>query len=99
MKVAVVGAGPGGALLAWHLAHDGAAVTVFDASHPPEKPCGGGGTAPALDPLPPPTPDDPPPPRPRPTGPFESGGGHRGAVALPPTRAGGAPRGLGGGDL
>ena len=61
MRVAVVGAGPAGALLAWRLARDGAAVTVFDASHPREKPCGGGVTgralallpqAPASDPLP-----------------------------------------------
>ena len=42
VKVAVVGAGPAGSLLAHHLARDGAAVTVFDASHPREKPCGGG---------------------------------------------------------
>ena len=52
MNVAVVGAGPAGALLAWHLARDGAAVTVFDASHPREKPCGGGVTAKALALLP-----------------------------------------------
>jgi len=61
MHVAVVGAGPAGSLLAHHLARDGAAVTVFDASHPREKPCGGGVTsralrllpaAPASDPLP-----------------------------------------------
>ena len=42
MKVAVVGAGPAGSLLAWRLASEGAAPTVFDASHPREKPCGGG---------------------------------------------------------
>ena len=53
MKVAVVGAGPAGSLLAHHLARDGAAVTVFDASHPREKPCGGGLTAKALALLPP----------------------------------------------
>jgi geranylgeranyl diphosphate/geranylgeranyl-bacteriochlorophyllide a reductase len=61
VKVAVVGAGPAGSLLAWRLARDGAAATVFDASHPREKPCGGGltakalgllPTAPAADPLP-----------------------------------------------
>lgn len=63
MNIAVVGAGPGGALLAWHLARDGAAVTVFDASHPREKPCGGGVTARALDLLPPAPADDPLPAR------------------------------------
>src|SRR5206468_10013165 len=61
MRVAVVGAGPAGALAALRLAGDGAGVTVFDASHPREKPCGGGLTAkalrllpaaPAADPLP-----------------------------------------------
>ncbi|HXK08875.1 MAG TPA: FAD-dependent oxidoreductase, partial [Vicinamibacteria bacterium] len=53
MEVAVVGAGPAGSLLAHHLARDGAAVTVFDASHPREKPCGGGVTSRALRLLPP----------------------------------------------
>jgi flavin-dependent dehydrogenase len=76
MKAAVVGAGPGGALLAWHLAHDGAAVTVFDASHPREKPCGGGVTARALELLPPAPPDDPRPARLVETCRFESGMGH-----------------------
>jgi flavin-dependent dehydrogenase len=61
VRVAVAGAGPAGSLLAWHLARGGAAVDVFDASHPREKPCGGGLTseawrllpaAPAADPLP-----------------------------------------------
>jgi flavin-dependent dehydrogenase len=61
MKVAVVGAGPAGALAAGRLARDGASVSIFDASHPREKPCGGGLTAkalrllpvaPAADPLP-----------------------------------------------
>ncbi len=61
MKVAIVGGGPAGSLLAFHLARDGAAVTVYDPSHPREKPCGGGLTgkavkllppAPAADPLP-----------------------------------------------
>jgi flavin-dependent dehydrogenase len=63
MKAAVVGAGPAGALLAWRLARDGADVTVFDASHPREKPCGGGLTARALDLLPPAPSDDPLPAR------------------------------------
>ena len=52
MRVAVVGGGPAGAMLAFHLARDGAQVTVFDHSHPREKPCGGGFTPRALDLLP-----------------------------------------------
>ena len=61
MKVGIVGAGPAGGLLAWRLARGGASVTLFDPSHPREKPCGGGLTgkalallpaAPAHDPLP-----------------------------------------------
>jgi len=63
MNVAVVGGGPAGALLAWHLAHDGATVTVFDDSHPREKPCGGGLTGRALALLPPAPADDPLPAR------------------------------------
>jgi flavin-dependent dehydrogenase len=63
MRVAVVGAGPAGSLLCYHLARDGAAVTVFDASHPREKPCGGGVTAKALALLPPAPSDDPLPAR------------------------------------
>jgi flavin-dependent dehydrogenase len=59
MKVGVVGAGPAGALLAWRLALDGADVTVYDASHPREKPCGGGVTGKALDLLPPAPEGDP----------------------------------------
>src|SRR5207245_7250705 len=84
MKVAVVGAGPGGALLAWHLARDGASVTLFDASHPREKPCGGGVTARALDLLPPAPPDDPLPVRLVETCRFESGMGE--GVEVPLTR-------------
>jgi flavin-dependent dehydrogenase len=63
MDVAVVGAGPAGSLLAWRLARDGARVAVFDASHPREKPCGGGLTRRALDLLPPAPPSDPLPAR------------------------------------
>ena len=57
----MVGAGPAGSSLALSLARDGAHVTLFDPSHPREKPCGGGLTrrtlqllpkAPADDPLP-----------------------------------------------
>ena len=44
MRVAVVGAGPAGAFCAWRLARAGVAVTIFDPSHPREKPCGGGVT-------------------------------------------------------
>jgi geranylgeranyl reductase family protein len=40
--VAIVGAGPAGAWAAYRLARAGARVTVFDGSHPREKPCGGG---------------------------------------------------------
>jgi geranylgeranyl diphosphate/geranylgeranyl-bacteriochlorophyllide a reductase len=58
VRVAVVGAGPAGALLGHDLARDGAAVTLFDASHPREKPCGGGLTAKALALLPPAPADD-----------------------------------------
>ncbi len=50
--MAVVGAGPAGSSLARRLAGDGAVVTIFDASHPREKPCGGGVTLRALSLLP-----------------------------------------------
>lgn len=63
MDVAVVGGGPAGSLLAWHLARDGARVVVFDPSHPREKPCGGGLTRRALDLLPPAPASDPLPAR------------------------------------
>lgn len=46
--VAIVGAGPAGACAAWRLARAGARVRLFDASHPREKPCGGGVTGRAL---------------------------------------------------
>jgi len=46
--VAVVGAGPAGAWAAYTLARRGARVTIFDPSHPREKPCGGGVTGRAL---------------------------------------------------
>ena len=48
MDIAIVGAGPAGARAAWVLARQGARVTIFDASHPREKPCGGGVTGRAL---------------------------------------------------
>jgi geranylgeranyl reductase family protein len=46
--VAIVGAGPAGARAAFALASRGARVTLFDWSHPREKPCGGGVTGRAL---------------------------------------------------
>jgi geranylgeranyl reductase family protein len=46
--VAIVGAGPAGSRAAYVLARAGARVTIFDASHPREKPCGGGVTGRAL---------------------------------------------------
>jgi geranylgeranyl reductase family protein len=45
---AVVGGGPAGAWAAYTLARRGARVTIFDPSHPREKPCGGGVTGRAL---------------------------------------------------
>jgi geranylgeranyl reductase family protein len=48
VDIAIVGAGPAGARAAWVLARQGARVTIFDASHPREKPCGGGVTGRAL---------------------------------------------------
>jgi flavin-dependent dehydrogenase len=59
VNVAVVGAGPAGSLLAARLAEGGVDVTVFDASHPREKPCGGGLTGKALAALPRAPHDDP----------------------------------------
>jgi geranylgeranyl reductase family protein len=46
--VAIVGAGPAGCRAAGLLAQTGARVAVIDASHPREKPCGGGVTGRAL---------------------------------------------------
>jgi geranylgeranyl reductase family protein len=46
--VAIVGAGPAGARAAYTLARRGVRVTIFDGSHPREKPCGGGVTGRAL---------------------------------------------------
>ncbi|MFN7982217.1 MAG: NAD(P)/FAD-dependent oxidoreductase [Vicinamibacterales bacterium] len=48
LDVAVVGAGPAGSTLAATLARGGASVALIDASHPREKPCGGGFTGRAL---------------------------------------------------
>jgi flavin-dependent dehydrogenase len=92
VKVAVVGAGPAGASLAYHLARDGAAVTVFDASHPREKPCGGGLTAKALALLPPAPDDDPLPVRWVDACRFESGTGEDVELRLGQPAAVGARR-------
>src|SRR5918999_3709661 len=48
MRIAIVGAGPAGSMAAVRLARAGASVTLFDPSHPREKPCGGGLTGRAL---------------------------------------------------
>jgi geranylgeranyl reductase family protein len=47
--IAVVGAGPAGSWAAYRLARAGARVALLDASHPREKPCGGGVTGRAFD--------------------------------------------------
>jgi geranylgeranyl diphosphate/geranylgeranyl-bacteriochlorophyllide a reductase len=73
--VAIVGAGPGGSLLAYRLVRAGVAVTIFDASHPREKPCGGGVTGKALALLPPAPADDPLPARWLDSCDFDSGAG------------------------
>jgi len=82
LKIAVVGAGPGGSLAAWRFASDGARVTVFDPSHPREKPCGGGLPPRALDLLPPAPPNDPLPARFVDRAVMESGRGSHVRVAL-----------------
>lgn len=46
--IAIIGAGPAGARAGYLLARRGAPVTIFDPSHPREKPCGGGVTGRAL---------------------------------------------------
>jgi geranylgeranyl reductase family protein len=46
--VAIIGAGPAGAIAARDLARAGARVALIDGSHPREKPCGGGVTGRAL---------------------------------------------------
>src|SRR6187551_437441 len=52
MRVSILGAGPAGAMAAVRLARAGGSVTLFDPSHPREKPCGGGLTGKALALLP-----------------------------------------------
>ena len=83
MRAAVVGGGPAGAMLAFHLARDGAQVTLFDHSHPREKPCGGGFTPRALDLLPPAPDDDPLPVRQVRSCRFDSGAGDSVELRLP----------------
>jgi len=82
LRVAIIGAGPAGALAAWHLARGGLAVDVFDPSHPREKPCGGGLTARALALLPEAPADDPLPARRVSRCELESGSGERVEVEL-----------------
>ena len=83
MKVAIVGAGPAGSLLASELARDGAEVSLFDASHPREKPCGGGLTGKALALLPDPPAEDPLPVRRLDRCLFDSGAGEQVELRLP----------------
>jgi flavin-dependent dehydrogenase len=82
VKVGIVGGGPGGASLALQLATDGADVTLFDHSHPREKPCGGGLTARALALLPDAAADDPLPARRLDECVFDSGAGDAVRVSL-----------------
>ncbi len=42
MKITIIGGGPAGAYLGYCLAKEGVKATIFDDSHPREKPCGGG---------------------------------------------------------
>lgn len=52
MRVGIVGAGPAGAFCAERLARAGHSVTIYDPSHPREKPCGGGVTPGAFEKYP-----------------------------------------------
>jgi flavin-dependent dehydrogenase len=52
VKVCIVGAGPAGSMAALEFAKRGASVSIFDPSHPREKPCGGGLTGKSLALLP-----------------------------------------------
>jgi flavin-dependent dehydrogenase len=82
MRVAIVGAGPAGSQLAHDLAAGGAEATLFDASHPREKPCGGGLTPAAARLLPAVPADDPLPARAIRSCRFDSGEGPTVDVAL-----------------
>ena len=46
--IVIVGAGPSGAYCAFELARQGIYPTIFDHSHPREKPCGGGISPPVI---------------------------------------------------
>ncbi len=50
--IAIVGGGPAGAYLGYLLAQRGINATIYDDSHPREKPCGGGITPFALERFP-----------------------------------------------
>ncbi|MGB2583861.1 MAG: dehydrogenase, partial [Dehalococcoidia bacterium] len=50
--VAIIGGGPAGAYLGYCLAQNGILATIYDDSHPREKPCGGGVTPFALEKFP-----------------------------------------------
>ncbi len=50
--IIIVGGGPAGAYLGWLLAKNGLHPTIFDHSHPREKPCGGGISVLALEKFP-----------------------------------------------
>ncbi len=52
MKICIVGAGPAGSMAGLEFAKRGASVSIFDPSHPREKPCGGGLTGKSLALLP-----------------------------------------------
>jgi flavin-dependent dehydrogenase len=82
MRVAIVGGGPAGSFLAREISCAGVSATVFDASHPREKPCGGGLTPGAWSLLPDAPPGDPLPARRVDECRFDSGEGHRVDVRL-----------------
>jgi flavin-dependent dehydrogenase len=46
--IGIVGGGPAGAYFAYELARQGLKPTIFDHSHPREKPCGGGISPPLI---------------------------------------------------
>jgi flavin-dependent dehydrogenase len=82
LKLGIVGAGPAGSLLAYRMALAGASVSLFDHSHPREKPCGGGITGRAIALLPPAPAADPLPARRVDRLQFDSGAGDRVEVEL-----------------
>ncbi len=50
--ISIIGGGPAGAYLGYRLARNGIRATIYDDSHPREKPCGGGVTPSALEKFP-----------------------------------------------